>query len=258
MQILVTGGCSFSQIKTATDSKLRSRYTWPLFLQESLKIKEHYSDAVGAQGNDLISRQIVWQLSSLLKNYDPGDILVGIMWTNESRHSTLVPFSQRNNFDFHYGQGVELNDDTLYKSMKFYNPYSWDLENSSHAGWGILSPEGKLGEIYFRNFYNHEQSQIITLEHILRVQWLLKLHNIKYFMTTINDIFTLIKPMNAMRHLYNEIDFDHFLPIDGEYEWIKSQGLSFADDQGHPTAESHKAFVDQVVMPFLKEKKYIQ
>lgn len=256
MKILLTGGCSFSQIKTARDSELRNRYTWPLFLQESLQIEEHYNDAVGGQGNDLISRQIVWKLSSLLKKYDPNDLLVGIMWTVEHRHSTLVPFDQKDNFN--YGQLVELNDKTFYKSMKFYNPYSWDLENSSHVGWGILRPEGKLGEIYFRHFYLNEQSQIITLEHILRVQWLLKLHKIKYFMTTMKDIFANMQGKNAMRHLYNEIDFDHFLPVDGEYEWVKNQGLDFADDQGHPTAESHKAFVDQVAMPFLKEKKYIQ
>lgn len=258
MKILLTGGCSFSQIKTGTNSKSKSDYTWPLFLQESLKIGEHYNDAVGGQGNDLISRQIVWKLSSLLKNYDASDILVGIMWSGESRHSTLVRFDQRNDLDFNYGQPVLHNDNTFYKSMKFYNPYTWDLTNCSHAGWGILRHDEPLGEMYVRNFYNHEQSQIIALEHILRVQWLLKLHKIKYFMTTIKNIFENMQGKNSMRHLYEEIDFDHFIPVDGEYEWVKNNGLTFADNQGHPTADSHKAFVDQVVMPFLKEKKYIQ
>lgn len=257
MKIVVTGGCSFSETTTAKWSRNKEDFTWPLFLKDSLSAKEFYNDGIGAQGNDLIARQIIWRLSKLLKHHNADDILVGIMWTTSARHSVLVNFDDGH--EFTYGQPVVSNDNTLYKKHKFYNPYTWDQVDYSHCvGWALLHSQDSLGKIWYKNFYSDEHATTLSLEHVLRVQWFLKLHKIKYFMTTYMGVLFDPPELHTLKHLWEQIDFEHVLPVVGEYEWVKSQGLSFRDEQGHPSAESHEAFVNQVIIPFLKDKKYIQ
>jgi hypothetical protein len=102
-------------------------------------------------------------------------------------------------------------------------------------------------------------AQIQTLEHILRVQWFLKSHNIKYMMTTYMDhVFANIKNPEC-NYLYDMIDMSNFLPIKGEYEWCKEKSeLPFPIlGDSHPSTSQHHAFTLQVVIPFLKQKGYI-
>jgi len=62
-----------------------------------------------------------------------------------------------------------------------------------------------------------------------------------------------------MQHLYNLIDHSVFLPVTGEYEWCRDcSGLDFpVPGDNHPSTEQHKLFVEQVILPFIKERNYI-
>ena len=64
---------------------------------------------------------------------------------------------------------------------------------------------------------------------------------------------------SEIKYLYDQIDRNHFLPIAGEFDWCTEympNDFPLANDN-HPGIEQHKAFTEQVIVPFLKEKQYI-
>ena len=235
MKILVTGGCSFSEcVGTWTD-------TWPRQLSNSLSNYQHVSVGIGSQGNGLISRKIIYQLTEILKNNDPADVLVGIMWSGPDR------------YDFYR------------ENIKIDNIDGW-MENPTavvpdQKNWIILNHmwRNEFARSYYSTFYSAVGSLIYSYEHILRVQWFLKLHNIKYFMSTYTaEVFPAYKTNIEVTYLYDQIDFDQFLPVDGEFEWCRDySGLAFPKNDNHPTSAQHAEFTQKVIVPFLQHKNYI-
>ena len=140
--------------------------------------------------------------------------------------------------------------------------------------WEIINhwwtrPKSKL---YYKEFHDPIGDYIQTLEHILRTQWFLGKHNIKYFMSTftsevIPEVLKSIdnaasegaekflehnkRKYNELIHLYELIDFSKFLPISGMHEWAKQTGLPLMPNNAiHPTPKQHEMFVDKVILPF--------
>ena len=244
--ILVTGGCSFSECKSPWVD------TWPRHLERAIAPEQAFHEGLGGQGNGMIARQIIWRVSQLLEHRDR--LLVGIMWTAPDRHEVLLHHTDLpKNVD--YGAPVPG------EPNKLYNPYNWIADTP--AKWLLLhysSTNGIAKELYAK-MHNPWHSQIITIEHILRVQWFLQHHNIKYFMSTYtgNVVSSDLCNHPDVKYLYDQIDFDWFLPVTGEYEWCRDHsGLDFpvAGDR-HPGTPQHKLFVDQVVHPFLKQRNFI-
>lgn len=232
MRVLVTGGCSFSEcISHWID-------TWPRHLAKNLPDYQHISTAIGSQGNGLISRRIIYQIIELLKHHSPADLLVGIMWSGPNRYEVY-----------------KSNIPTRVKEDLQENPTNFI--SGSNGSWTILNHNWNddTSKIYYKYFYDHIGSLVNTYEHILRVQWFLKLHNIKYFMSTYTDeVFPDIEKTHpSTKHLYDQIDFSRFLPIAGEYEWCRDySGLDFPiPGDNHPSSEQHKKFTEQVILPFL-------
>ena len=243
--ILLTSGCSFSECISPWIN------TWPRHLENVVKPTQVFHEGLGCQGNGMISRQIIWRASQLLDQ--SGDLLVGIMWSSPERHELLLSSNQQPSID--YGMTVPGHVD------KLYNPYNWI--NGTDYNWLLLhhSSTNELAKRYYLDMNNRVFSQLTTIEHILRVQWLLKSKGIKYFMTTYTNEVILAKFCQhpTIKYLYDQIDFDQFLPVSGEYEWCRdSSGLEFPiKGDRHPSSEQHKLFTDQVILPFLKEKQYI-
>ena len=232
--ILVTGGCSFS------DYRARA---WPVQLTEILICDPIYT-GMSSQGNGLISRKIIYTLSELLKTTDPSELLVGIMWSGPDRH------------DFYTTEdpGFDTNIDNWLENPTSVIP---DCPNN----WVILNHNWKnrFAKDYYSTFYDNIGASVYTYEHILRVQWFLKLHNIKYFMTTYTgEVFANSDHVDT-KHLHDQIDADHFLPVTGEYEWCRDySGIAYPDPYDkHPSEEQHKRFTEQVIIPFLQSKRYI-
>ena len=77
-----------------------------------------------------------------------------------------------------------------------------------------------------------------------------------YTMEVIPDY---VKTWADIKHLCNEVNFSNFLPVIGEYEWCRDySGLEFPmPNDKHPSVEQHRAFTQQIILPFLKEKNYI-
>jgi hypothetical protein len=237
MKQLITGGCSFSECLSPWID------TWPKHLARSLTEYTHESTGMGSQGNGLISRRVIYQVIQSLKEYNSNDLLVGIMWSGPDRH------------DVYFQKTPPLVKEDGYME----NPTKFVPE--SNGSWTIMSHnwQTELSQNYYQHYHDMIGQYIYSNEHILRTQWFLKLHNIKYFMTTYTNNVFQQRIYPDIKYLYEQIDFDQFLPVDGEYEWCRdSSGLEFPiNGDRHPSSEQHKLFTDQVILPFLKEKQYI-
>lgn len=188
---------------------------------------------MGCQGNGLISRGIIYEVHEQLKTHDSDDLLVGVVWSGPDRHDFyLDPNRHEDSFN--------ENIDGWMKNPTGFIP---DINN-----WVLLSHHWKMeySKIWYQHFHSATGQRIATLENILRTQWFLEKHNIKYFMSTYTAevIPEELQHEPSTAHLYEQIDFTSFLPINGIAEWV---GVP----NNHPTTEQHKEFTDEVIMPFI-------
>lgn len=231
-KILLTSGCSFSEcISPWID-------TWPRHLARYLSDHTHISTGMGSQGNGLISRRVIYHLDRLLKTNDAKDILVGIMWSGPNRKEI-----------YKYKIPIFVNPEHFQENPTNFVP-------DSDGSWAIMNHnwQDDNSKIYYKHFHDDIGSLIETLEHILRVQWFLKLHNIRYFMTTYtSEVFPCYKNHSDARYLYDQIDLSRFLPVEGEYEWCRDHSqLDFpVPGDNHPSSDQHQKFTEKVILPFL-------
>lgn len=231
-KVLITSGCSFSEtISDHID-------TWPRHLARAMPEYTHISKAMGSQGNGLISRSIIHACS---ENKDK-DLLVGVVWSGPDRHDFYL---KDNN--------VGTNED-----MWMENPTGF----TKNKRWVILNHNWRnhYAREYYGTFYDTVGATINTLEHILRTQWFLEQYGIKYFMSTYTADVLLNADRHAdTKHLYDLINFDKFLPVDGLYEWVKDNigedGFPIKNDF-HPSSFAHNEFMNKVILPFLGDKCY--
>lgn len=240
-KLLITGGCSFSECISPFIS------TWPKHLAKAMPNYTHISRGMGSQGNGLISRKIIYAVSQALKSTRPEDILVGVMWSGINRYEK---------YSSHYLTEFKNNTSNWQQ-----NPTK--VVEDSINNWYVFNHHWEIPIVknYYKNFYDDIGAMISTIEHILRVQWFLKNNNVKYFMSAYNDgVFNdeLINHIDV-KHLYEMIDMDMFLPVSSEYTWCKdSSSFDFPDKNDyHPGTEQHSEFTEKVILPFLKEKRYI-
>lgn len=241
MTILVTGGCSCSVVMENWKFK-----TWPWHLEKNLATVENYHLGRPAQGNGLISRHLIYTLDRLLQTHSSEELLVGVMWSGTDR------------FDFYSEDPADdvLAQPPLLKPFRFVDKGygQWVLVNSH---W-----QNPTSKNYFTNFHDDAGAMITTYEHILRTQWFLKLHNIRYFMSTISGAVLnhdRWQDHPDISYLRNQVDFEKFLPVDGIWDWSQNYSrLEFDQtDLAHPTTEQNQKFVQEIVQPFLKQKNLI-
>ena len=205
---------------------------------------------MASQGNGLISRKVISGLDELLKTYKKEEILVGIMWSGVSRHEYYTE------------------DTTDIKTLGFFRDNQTDIKNPTDViegkfNWRILNIGWNSTEVksYYELFHNDISSMVLTIEHILRVQWYLDSLGIDYFMSTYLDIFKWTHLLNhpEVEPLFSKINFEKFLPIEGCMEWVQNNydelgmpGLDKHGNQGlHPTPFGHEKFTEEVIVPHL-------
>ena len=241
--ILITSGCSFS----LTDQNIKDHFkTWPNYLSEELGIPLT-SKAMGSQGNGLISRGIIYEVSQKFKSEE---IKVGIMWSGADRHEVWTKEPLFENVD-----GWVENPTGFIPEENL--PFG---DNGKH--WQILNPHWMThkSDIYYAHLHEEMSGWINTLEHILRTQWFLDKYGIPYFMTFMKDpIFpneiNLMPGNEELKHLRDLINWDKFLPVKGMYDWCMEtdsveKPTGFGPRRDHPTTEQHKQFTREVILPF--------
>tara|TARA_B100000780_G_C21114207_1_gene450591 strand:- start:973 stop:1770 length:798 start_codon:yes stop_codon:yes gene_type:complete len=249
---LITSGCSFSEIHS---SHFKS---WPKHLVESLDSYNLISKGLASQGNGLISRGIIYEVSKKLKDGVPAkDILVGVQWSGPDRMDFLFDDSQ-------FAKHNLARDAGMFDKNKATNWDGW-MENPTgfiddDKNWVIAGHVNwKLGRDYFKKWHSKDQGSIYTLENVLRVQWFLEKHNIKYFMTTMTSDVLDKNPSLRISHLYEQIDFTRFLPINGMMEFAQKHTTESAPmhlDGVHPGPKHYKILVEEIILPFLETEDY--
>ena len=230
--LLITSGCSFTET--------RIQKTWPLHLEKYLEPKNVIHTGLGCQGNGMISRKTIHAVHTALKTHKPKQLLVGVMWSGPSRHE------QYSKDDPNFAHNIDGWMDNPVKIID-QDPGGWIIYNSY---WKI--PQAKN---YYKQVYDPVYAQILTLEHIIRTQNYLKLHKIKYFMSTYTKEVLELRDNPNLDHLYEQIDFDNFLPVEGEYEWALNEcKLPWTSPDYHPSIEQHDEFTKQIILPFVKDK----
>lgn len=238
-KILLSSGCSF----TFED------WNWRTFVCEIMDY-ELLNVGTSSIGNGLIGKKVIYNVDNLLKIYKPEDIIVGVMWS-----------------------GIDRNDFYTDDSTKMDNINNWK-ENPTKVvdgdrNWEITNFYWKTrkSRLWYENFHTSIGSMIQTIQNILMVQWYLDRVNVKYYMSTFLDIFHINGADNLTSHpeisyLYKMIDFNRFLPVSGCHEWVKENyqedGFNAPDSNGyigvHPTKFGHQKFVEEVIVPFIKNK----
>ena len=267
----IVSGCSFSTPPSWPDR------SWPISFMAHLPDYTLINKSAMSRGNGLISRAVIYEVQNQLQNgVLPEDILVAVQWSGWDRHEnhisdlSLLPSSDeqvrpiskrvqgfitgpcaRNQWiqgfvdsninpdgDLAYtldGTGVDV---VIQDSGNYIN--SWEIMNHH---WGT-----KNSKLYYSSMLYSDTGKLIeSLEHILRTQWFLEKHNIKYFMTT---MIKFPDSCDETEHLFQMIDKSKFLPVSGMFEWAQSTGLPLRDDD-HPSFEQNRIFADTVVLPFL-------
>ena len=239
---LITSGCSFS----LTDQNRKGHFkTWPNYLSEELGMSLT-SKSMGSQGNGLISRGIIYEVTqNLLRDIE---IRVGIMWSGTDRHEVWSeePLYSTETQSFSQRPWTE-------------NPTGF-IPESKH--WQILNPHWttEKSAVYYAHLHDQMFGWISSLEHILRTQWFLEKYRIPYFMTFMKDpVFpdedNLMYGYKELKHLRDLINWENFLPIKGMYDWcLETDSVEkppgFGEKAYHPSTEQHKQFTREVILPF--------
>lgn len=235
----IVSGCSFS---TPGSKKLS---VWPQLFMTHLPDYTLINKSKPSRGNGLISRAVIYEVQNQLQNgVLPEDILVAVQWSGWDRHE--------NNVSLPSGKEQELSFEQVLnkKTGKYWHRYKVQgFIDDMPASWQVynLHWEHKNSKLYYSTFHSDTGKLIESLEHILRTQWFLEKHNIKYFMTT---MIKFPDSCDETEHLFQMIDKSKFLPIPGMLEWGKSTGLPLKDD-GHISTEQNGIFVETIVLPFL-------
>jgi len=238
MKKFIASGCSF----TFED------WNWPTHVTEEFNWKL-YNVGMGSMGNRLIANRCITKVQKLLNNgINSKDIVVGVMWSGIDRYDL---FCHRK--DKEYLKSTNNSDGAV------ENPTY--LSDKNYKDWEILNYNWSTSRN--KSFYSliHRPADLIvqTLNHIIMVQGYLKTKGIKYFMTTYMSYDSWLDPW--MSHpdislLYNMIDFDNFLPINGCLEWCQNLNDPEICKLGasHPEILGHKVFSNKVVIPYIKDK----
>lgn len=234
--LLVVSGCSFTANKC-----------WPHHLANKLNFSKEQLKNYGviSSGNGRISRSIIYGVSEALKTHKPENILVGVMWSAASRYEI---FQEDINRSMIWQHGDNVNPTGFVEGAD----KNWIL---IHSGWDDV-----FSKNYYTYHYNEIGSYINSLEHVLRVQWFLKQHNINYFMTSaFGELFPEDITNPNLKYLYDMVDQSKFLPVKNCMDWTVNCGIPGdpADDGKpfnfkHPTDLQHEAFAEQVVYPYIR------
>lgn len=269
---LVAGGCSFTQypreilLDPATNHYVRCD-NWPVHVTNFLNCDTYYLGHASAD-NSFIANRVLNCLQKLVRKVSPKEILVGVMWSGIDRNSFYL---SEEPVDFSILPNSFLTDIDTSK----YNTKTWQTGGNkthitSNQNWYLFSPrsESKFATNFYKHYYDPVNALIQSLKNVLLVQNFCKLNKINYFFTEYHyDSITTHPNLNDpdVDYFAKMLDRDHFLPVKNMTDWIHTNTnfnyfsiphLKIAKDY-HPTTEMSYAFTEQVIMPFLKNKGYI-
>ena len=248
MKHLVTSGCSFSDYENPES-------TWPLHFQDLTQDKYdkfHHLGACG-QGEDYISRSVIYKVNELLKDNNSDDIFVIVGWSGLQRRAILV------------------NNETTKMHYRFKDWYPMgELETMKGVSIGSWQD---FDEEYLK-FLTEEQNIIISLEHMIRTQDFLRVNNVDYKFFGFTNLFANLdeedfltrgrgaridKKYPNTSYLFDIMDWNKWWfhnEFGGLADWVNENITDGFDGKGkntgHPLANSQRLFTKEVVLKWIK------
>jgi hypothetical protein len=239
---IIVGGCSFTE-----------DYSWAHFLldfccQNNYGI-DYTNTALAAQGNDLIQKKCLQELTESLKKYRGDEIAVFVMWSGTERKAYYL-----DNLEI-----INRDDKAILKDQHRF----LDLKNrvNGKGGWLLTNALGLNSHIVYNtnvtlalndNHFVHN-----TLENMILLQSMCKLYGVKlyqnFYMTYVHDLIENNKTDELVSYLYQHLDPKTF--VDNEniiYEFLQKQNNSnlLRPDQ-HPTLNGYKLWFNSILLPKL-------
>jgi hypothetical protein len=269
---IITCGCGLS------DSA--RQYTWVNLLEQHVKeINSEVSfdhRGVGGQGQQLIQKKVthaIWK--ALSEGYKPEEICVLVMWsgverrcwyiTNEDTINTILNHWKKlqvrydlqfSDLENKYDELAELGDANL---PGVYVPYN------KNGGWLITGgwhKETPFLEEYLMFCKGIEESIIISLENMIMLQSLCKIHNIKlyeqFYLDNVCEYIELYKDHKECKHLYELLDRSNYVngsqSIHGYLTANDSIDSKFFKSKRnfYPNAHGHNVWFKDILLPHLE------
>ena len=224
LEYLITMGCSFT-------------VDWPYFFG-IIVYREVIINGRGGVGNFYIVNKLYETIDTLIPDegprrlwikYNSDNSIVIVMWSGIDRVDLVV-----NDEEFYHFKRVVSRDQWVHSGGKEFNQ-----SRGKDRYWYN----------YYKTYHTEEDSYIQTLQHMLGAQEFLTNRKIPYLFLTYKDIFTdRWRKYKRAKNLENHINWDRFhFPngeFGGEYEWVKDNNLTWAEDGVHPSEESHKKYAE--------------
>ena len=257
---LITSGCSF------TAHSVEPTIAWPYHMKDWQVI----NCAEMASGNSLISRNLI----ATIPHYIDENPTVAVMWSNPNRFE-LFYNTESNNYDKIYNTMKDIGGFLNQPYTGKWKPHKTSNWAKSGGGFGLWDFDSKeLNQdmkLYLENFHNEELQFVQTLEHILRIQWYCKVHNLKLINMCWQDIFTgkndshgnnsnehgelIVNQFENAVHLWEQVDWSTWWfhnNYGGLREWcIDHNYTQFSES--HPTTEAQKHFAKSVIGKLLND-----
>lgn len=290
---IITGGCSFSTAEINITPEVQCD-TWPYRVRERYpNIPIRYTGTQGI-GQELIQKRLSLAIMEELKKHKGEEILVMVMWSGTERKAFYVDdkgyiedmvkyragvsnLSGISQFES-LGNGPPRNKKTAItkdSTFDYYPDGGWYIANYMH-------PDSRLMESYIETMTTRLAQVTISLENIIFLQNLCKIHNIKlvqsFYRTHVYDDIMDYKDHTNIKYLLKQLDYDTIVSTVGLYDYLNPQkkmslfnvpgevftyiqGLSpdkdkrkyFGSDKFHPSKLGTEKWTNEVLFPKLAE-----
>jgi hypothetical protein len=273
---IITCGCSFSDPSTP--------FTWVNLLERNLKrinpelVFDHRG--LSSQGNQLIQKKTVHAIhKALSEGCKPEEICVVVMWSGHDRRSFYINNKDTINRIVEHWSKNEVQyqlqfgnlENTGYNltelgagGKRLHVPYNKD------GGWYITG--GWHDEVPFFKEYlmfanGSEESIMLSLENMIMLQSICKIHNIKlyekFYMDNAYELMEQFKDYKECKYLYDLLDKSNYVSTQSIHGYLKSievedcQYFKTAIDN-HPNAHGHMIWLHNILLPHLEKTGFFK
>jgi hypothetical protein len=285
---VITCGCSYSDPSSGhnwtnvLENKLRDSQV------------EFNHVGMGSQGNELIQKKSSLALIDALEKYNPDEILMIVMWSGTERKTFYVDNKDFiDDVSKNWSKDIEsIWWGTQFADLKskvdrsnFVNNPRTNLPTfyNKNSGWYIcnyLFPDSTFIKEYFNLSSTIISQATITLENIVMLQNLCELKGVKFLQSfygsyVYEDIIKNKDHLN-LNYLYKQLNYDTIISTVGLYEHLRplredntqsflqnifkqlfyDNGTNkyFLDDNWHPNSLGSTKWVEEILVPVLKNK----
>lgn len=219
---IITCGCSFSD----------SMYSWNMQLENYFTGIDFEHLGMGSQGNELIQKKTSLAVIESLEKYKPEEILVLVMWSGTERKTfyinnpETIDEARNNGFRIWGKQLADLKNNITHKEE--ITETGGVVEFNRLGGWfnsNFLYPGINLTKEYFNSTVDIINAVHTTIENIIMLQNICKLHNVKlyqqFYRSYVYEDILNNQHNQIIGYLYKQLDYSTIISTTGIFEYLR-------------------------------------